>query len=276
MTSVDDISVPKLCFDGAALEYVPVTVVTAYYPMLSKASHETYMAWASNFLRNVGCHLRLYTCAALVPAFADMRFAFYDRTEIVVREFDTLEMATPEWMDVWAKQAELDTERNHSPELYAIWAQKSAFVADAIEHNIWKSNYFVWCDIGCFRSEERAKTYCTFPAARTTSCLLASKVHFLLLQDYKPSERVCGSDGFPALQTHHIGGGIFICHKHGFAAWHAAYIHLLHEGIQRQKFIGKDQPIYDTLYLRHPELVHVFNAKADQGDPWFYMQYIFK
>ena len=279
--------------------FKPVTVVTAYYQIPAKFSHATYLAWAANFLQNVPCYLQIYTSAAVAEELSALRAAFPDRTALVVMEFEDLEMATPEWMSTWRHQHTLDPEAaHHSPELYVLWAQKSACVAHAIRTSHWGSDFFVWCDIGAFRNKDRAVAFSSFPCPKLVSCLNQQRVCFLLMQHFTPAERVL--DGaflsvtndylrrFPYKDhldvwdtvylrtTDHLGGGVFVAHKDHFHVWHAAYLQFLAEAVAANRFIGKDQIAYNTLYLRHPELYTCIDATFDQGDPWFYMQAAFK
>jgi glycosyltransferase involved in cell wall biosynthesis len=241
-----------------ASTFKPVTVVTAYYPIPSKFDHKTYMGWIANFLGNVSCHLCIYTPASMVAELRALRTAFADRTEIVPLEFDDLEMASPAWMAVWRHHHTLDPEAyHHSPELYAIWAQKSACVARAIAASKWGSDFYVWCDIGSFRDRDRARALSTFPCPKLVSCLNPQRVCFL---------RLLGL----------LGGGIFIAHKDHFHKWHTAYLDYLSESVAVDRYIGQDQLAYMAMFLQHPKLFSIIDVKSDKGDPWFYMQTVFK
>lgn len=74
---------------------------------------------------------------------------------------------------MWKKQHEIDPENSyHSPELYIVWAEKIHMVMEAIEDNAFSSDYFIWCDMGSFRTAEFSKNLISFPDYNKTTAIL--------------------------------------------------------------------------------------------------------
>jgi hypothetical protein len=81
------------------------------------------------------------------------------KTVIVTLTIDDLEMFSPEWMKIWNKTFELEKmPEKHSPQLYAVWAQKQDFVMRAMKLDPFRSNYFVWMDAGLVRDKMMVET----------------------------------------------------------------------------------------------------------------------
>ena len=55
----------------------------------------------------------------------------------------------------WKHQEKIDGETpiGHNKYLYAVWHQKPDFVKTAADRNYFRSQYFVWVDIGSLRSK---------------------------------------------------------------------------------------------------------------------------
>ena len=61
----------------------PVTVVSAYYAVQSRASQETYMTRLKLFLENIPCHLIFFTDDPMVEFIKECRKDYEDRTIII-------------------------------------------------------------------------------------------------------------------------------------------------------------------------------------------------
>ncbi|MHB1953541.1 MAG: hypothetical protein ACYCOU_07290 [Sulfobacillus sp.] len=91
-----------------------VTVVTAYYAIPSKFTHEKYMEWAANFLRNIACKLVIFTDAKNLETLTSMRDWASDRTRVVCKEFEQLYFYRH--IDFFRRQYQTDDEKYSSPE----------------------------------------------------------------------------------------------------------------------------------------------------------------
>ena len=56
----------------------------------------------------------------------------------------------------WQYQLQIDPERkrHQSYQLFWIWLSKTWFVQQAVQHNFFQTDFFVWSDIGCFRRKQ--------------------------------------------------------------------------------------------------------------------------
>jgi hypothetical protein len=175
----------------------------------------------------------------------------------------------------WKLQHALDPENHHhSPELYAIWAQKSGFVRDAWLLNPFTTEYFFWCDIGAFRGPVPESVRRTFP-----------------MTQYLPNDRILMSS-VRRFQGEGMGdqlvGGLWGGSGAGCYRWHLAYCDMLSKYIRRGQFAGKDQTVMMSTYLADTSLAYIvcpaddvtvndalaFNVMREtfQVNSWFFLQ----
>lgn len=97
------------------------TIVTAYYEIKSKFNRVQYMSWAATFLL-LESPIVLFAEEYMVPIITQLR---QNRPIHIItmpfEELDTWKL----YKDKWIEHYDMDPEKNlHSPELYAVWAQK--------------------------------------------------------------------------------------------------------------------------------------------------------
>ncbi|OWA51039.1 hypothetical protein BV898_15541 [Hypsibius exemplaris] len=265
--------------EGIAIER-PVTVVTAYYQIPSKFDNTQYMIWIKYFLSNIPCHLYIFTDDQSLPALEELRMVFLNRTKFVLRPFDELEMSKN--MTMWEEEKRLDPEEErHTKELYALWNEKVNFVMEATRDNSFGSDYFLWTDIGSFRSAENVGNLTTYPDASTTASRLGKdRVFFLQLQELTKNDRIIGSNGLPQHNFQNdirLGGGIFGGHVGALTRYADVYYRTMAAMRENGIFIGKDQNIMASVAVMYPDLVWLVQPEPylNDGDPWFYAQYYF-
>lgn len=255
----------------------PVTIITAYYPIPSKFSNQTYIEWIENFLKNIPCHLVIYTDESNAQLFYEMRSAFQDRTEIIIKPFHQLAMT--QLGHYWTQQKEVDHETYHTEYLYILWNEKTQFVHETIQRNPFKSDYFFWCDIGAFRSPEHLPLLMNFPNPAKVYQLNPDQIHILQIEPFQPNNLVQGEDGLPVHDFKYdirVGGGIFGGHSKAWSLWHKKYYDMMGLFIQKGRFTGKDQNIMASLYVMNPDFVNLVQHHPyfdEKGDKWFFMEY---
>ncbi|OWA52566.1 hypothetical protein BV898_17017 [Hypsibius exemplaris] len=260
---------------------LPVTVVTAYYNIPSKRSNDSYQEWMSNFLGTIPCHLYIYTDAASQSNIRRLRWRFLNRTRIVIKSFSDLEMSKRGGL--WEAQRKLDTETNHTKELYIIWNEKLHFVADAIRENIFKSNYFMWTDIGSFRNPLFLRRLISFPNGKRMRLLLGKdKVFLLQPQNATATDMLPVSEGeLPGVQIAKqipIAGGAFAGHRDALLHYKDLYYGTMDRLIEEKRFVGKDQNTISAVAAMHPKMFCLVQAQQyfkGAGDRWFYYLYFF-
>ena len=124
------------------------TLVTAFYPIRSKFPIQKYLEWISNFMM-LKSPIVLFTDAQFEPIARQMRGSL--PIHIIVQPFEQIYMWRI-YRDQWIADHGRDREAHiHTPELYAVWANKAVWVKEAIEANPFSTEHFFWCDIGAFR-----------------------------------------------------------------------------------------------------------------------------
>jgi len=251
------------------------TVVTAYYQIRSKFPKERYLGWASTFLQ-IKSPIVLFTEANMVDDILQRRgnlpihiitLPFY--------ELDTWKL----YQTQWNEHAQMDPEHHiHSPELYAIWAQKAFFVERAIQTNPFKTEFFFWCDIGAFRDPNVSSVILeSFP---TTQYLERERIIFQSVGDVTASEWFQREDGIPGeiisptwneirLVGGLWGGGTAACLR-----WKSAYQRMLEAYFRAGRFAGKDQQVMLSAYLDDPSLAKVVYCTKPYIDVWFFLEHL--
>lgn len=261
----------------------PVTIVTAYFQIPSKFNNDKYMSWIENFLRNIPCCMYIYTDASSSDILMKFREKFMDRTKIIVMDFGYLRMAKlGKNNQIWEEQYKLDHEKYHTKELYIIWNEKTEFVRKSIEDNIFKSDYFFWCDIGAFRDASKVSDLINFPNPSKVYSLNKEKIHILEIEPIQDYERILNEEGYPEKSFQgkcRCGGGIFGGHTDAWKWWSMAYYSTLSKFINMGRFAGKDQDIMSSVAVMYPKKVKFIKHRPyfnREGDKWFYMQYFLK
>lgn len=249
------------------------TVVSSYYEIPSKHTTEKYREWGRRFL----------TLAAPIVIFIDPTMTEWIKTHrgdkpihIIELPFEQLDMWV-KYKDIWRENYDRDPEKSiHSPELYAIWAQKSVFVEHAIQVNPFHTDYFFWCDFGIFREDYSKEIMNSFP---NTRYLYENKIIINAVQPMSKEEWTPTHDGLYGIEVSSSwneprfvgglwGGGIVGCLR-----WNRAYKNILKEYVKRGRFMGKDQIVMLSAYLTDPSLAVVVERTANTN-PWFFLLYL--
>lgn len=270
-----------------AAEY-PTTIVTAYFQLSSsKASHHIYLEWMQNML-SIETPMVIFTDAGCREQIRQKRPAHLP-TAIIVTEFG--EFHTHKYEQTFAEhflQYDHETAIGHNPKLSQIWNEKPHFLKRATEADPFHSKYFLWVDIGCVRLPELAPKLSQFPSTARLDASIGNngKDKILLLYVYSFSDAEWGLLGeidianIPSFQyTNRLGGTIFGGTKRAVEKWWEEYYTTLDDFIRIGRFIGKDQSIINTVFLRRPDLVQLVaqtlgNLGGKGGDlvsDWFYL-----
>jgi hypothetical protein len=248
------------------------TVVSAYYPIPSKSSAETYLKWIEEFWPKIPCRLVFFTCPKILPLIEKM---FADRpgpTRIVgipFMDFAAFNKLPP---TLWIDAKKLDTENvGHSPELYATWYEKKEFVQRAIALNPFGSDKYVWCDAGICRYPAWIPYLMPFPKAEIVP---AGRMLVLRIEPFDHFQSA-EADGIYGEFTgkNSVGGGILASDIAGWTAWSIAYDAMLIRYHFAGRFIGKDQNIMGSMILERPELAILLDPPPIMSgvERWFYL-----
>ena len=127
-------------------------IVSAYYRIPSKQSHEFYVPHIKRFLSGIKNFIVFFTEIELVEEFTQMRGTLpiqFITNHDIFRKRDKL---------FWEKQCEIDVEKYHTPELASIWFNKKEFVLRAIKI-VGVNCPYIWCDSGCVRYEQNINQF---------------------------------------------------------------------------------------------------------------------
>jgi hypothetical protein len=251
------------------------TIVTAFYPIRSKFSKDTYLNWCKTFLQ-LESPIVLFTEESLVQTFIEIRGN--KPIHIITTPFESLDLWI-RYQDNWKQNHTMDPEaRIHTPELYTIWAQKPIFVEKAIECNPFHTDYFFWCDIGAFRDPNISPAILqSFP---TTIHLPTDRIVLQAMGDLKESDKFMKPDGIygecitSTWNEVRLVGGLWGGHHTGCTKWIKAYQTMLEKYFQAGRFAGKDQIVMLSTYLENPNLAYVIQPTIDGIDQWFFFEYL--
>ena len=246
------------------------TLVTAFYPIKSKFPTTTYIAWAKTFLQ-LDSLIVLFTTSECAPVFQELRMS--KPIHIIISPFEELYM-WKQYKDTWIANHAIDHERNiHTPELYAVWAQKAIFVEQAILKNPFRTKHFFWCDIGAFRGTLSEEIRRSFPSTKhfPNNTVLFSSIASLTAED-----RVVQADGIVGnfQYTNRIVGGLWGGEKEACLRWRHAYEAMLIRYFRAGRFAGKDQSIMLSAYLENPSLGVIVKPSLHNVDEWFFLEYL--
>jgi hypothetical protein len=251
------------------------TIVTAYYKLnQSKASHEQYTKWMQNMLVNKN-PMVIFCDAESQPLIEGIRKRYdpgFTNTRIVICEI--VDFHSYKYGETFVAHYAKDTEKRvgHNILLYMIWAEKSHFLKRAIELDPFKTDYFLWSDIGCFRRENTQ--FRDWPRAQRIMALPKDKVLLLSVIPFTQTELACKTlADLPSFQfENRIGAPIFGGTKEVLLRWHDLYYGMLEYFISIDRFIGKDQSIMNSVYLMNRDFCELVTWTPDCADPWFYLQ----
>ena len=250
------------------------TLVTAYYEIKSKFNREQYMSWARTYL-SLKSQIVLFTEEYMVSTIKELRG---DKPiHIIILPFQELD--TWAYKDKWIAHHDMDPEKAiHSPELYAVWAQKAFFVEHAISINPFSTEFFFWCDIGAFRNPDiDPLILSSFPSIKYME---PAKMLFQSLNDAKPSDKIKKADGIYgeviSNEWNEIrivgglwGGGIYACLQ-----WKQMFQNMLERYFEANRFAGKDQQVMFSTILENSDSVKVVRFTNYSIDMWFFLEYL--
>ena len=226
------------------------SIITAFYPLqYSTHSIAQYRAWIQNFCK-IPSFMIIFTDETYALEIYQWRRTFLDKTNIIIKPFNSFAMTCASMMNFWKKQVTLDPEHG-SPELYAMWALKQELVRIAINQNIFQSTWFIWCDIGIQRFSHLQKYYMTFPYDVDRLCV-PGRISFLEV-DKIPSKFVDTFNESKPLELPipeiTLGSGCIVGDAYAWQDFGEAYKNMLKEFALRGWFAGKETSIFFAILM---------------------------
>lgn len=254
------------------------TLVTSYYKIKSKFSHETYLSWIKNFIQ-LKAKIIIYTSNDLLVLFNSI---INDNTNIKIITIPFEDLYMQKYKIHWIKHHDVDPEKKiHTPDLYMIWSQKIIFLQNASEENYYNTEYFFWCDIGAFRGSVDKRMIELFP---TNKYFQKHKILFSSINRLKNDD----INKIYCIRENKLVGGLFGGDKTAILNWRIEYEKTLNYYFDNNMFAGKDQTVMLSTYIRNPNLAIIVasnvsdaieeaNNKNDIIPPdknWFYLEYL--
>lgn len=253
-----------------------ITIVTCYYKIKSKRTHECYVNYINNFFNNISANIVVYTSkedSKLLSKFQN------DKIKIVIKEFNQIELYK-KYSNIMKKQYEMDNQKNtgRTYQCYILWNSKLDFLKEAIETNPFNSDKFMWLDIGSIRTQDTIDILKTFPTYENIS---KNKIDIVYLKKIDNQNQKFFQDEihFGGL----YGGGIEPILK-----FHELFYKKFQEYVNNNRFIGCDQQIISSVYLENKDLFNAINPHCDNLtennklipikmniDVWFYLIYYY-
>ena len=152
-----------------------------------------------------------------------------------------------------------------------------------MELNIFKSEFYVWIDIGAFRNRAdkcdiSLDLIKNWPNQEKMKALPKDKIILGRAGQFPPDCNRLMNNGLTVLEftkvIRSIVGTIFIMHKDMVILWWKLYYWMLETFIKYNRPILKDQSIMANIAVAFTKKVLIIERIANL-DPWFFMEYVF-
>ncbi len=225
--------------------------------------------------------LVIFTDKEHAPYFLRLRKKYKENTVVIIKELHQLHEYAH--YALYQEHHAKDTEKDiHSPDLYIIWNEKLHFVKEAYELNVFRSQWFMWMDIGAFRNRKGSydltpREIAQWPDAEKVATMSPHKVVMTRVEkefDIQQYAREKENIATLILQTREHVGGLFLIHSSILLKIYNLYYTLKESMYSHGTFIGKDQNIYARLAIGYPEYVHLLEVPSS-FETWFYFHQYF-
>ena len=260
-----------------------VTVVSIYFKFdWSKHSVQKYREWQLKYFQSVSAApVVIYTDRASMGELLEMAtmtehpktFFVFDEIWDVTRmiEWDRKRRYVRNYQTV---QRSLDPEAHyHSPELYAVWNAKVFLMNKATFRNVYKSRFFLYTDLGAFRSAVHANwpdvEHLVKLRGELRDRMLFGRVSSFIIDPYDST-------------SNHVEGTFFAGSLRAVRRYYSQFYAVHDELLERNEFVGKDQKIMNIAAVeRSPErscllwAPELLSECLPSVDIWFFYQLYF-
>jgi hypothetical protein len=249
-----------------------VTIVSCFYIVNSKYPINKYLKWIDNFMnfnfnRVIFCNENSYKIFE--------KYGKNNNTIFKILDINDFETSKYDWNNDILQDVAIPY-HNHTIDLYKIWNEKIYFVKKTIEINPFNSKYFMWLDIGSFRSKYHniMKNFDKFP---NETKFIDNKI--ILAQIYPFTDVV--TNNIQQIDSRFTGqhflGGLFAGDSETLLKFENKFTELLKIFKDKNIFAGVDQTFYNYIALQNPDLVHIIDANKIHPtyNPWFCFHYYF-
>jgi hypothetical protein len=127
-------------------------IVSAYYKIPSKQSHEWYIPHLLRWFRSCGRqdNTHFFTTEEIREELASLTYISHVQFHILpFEELTAMDLG----QEFWDLQYARDSERYHSAKLGMIWYEKRHFIRRIMDLQP-EINSFIWCDAACIRNDD--------------------------------------------------------------------------------------------------------------------------
>lgn len=252
------------------------TVVSAYYLLKSRKKiifKQDFFTWVENFLSNIDCNLVFFCEEDLLEKFTEYRKKYLHKTKFIILRRENWIAYTRYGKSFWNIQHSIDDQISiHCPDIYCVWYEKKEFVLRAIDINPFKTEKFIWCDAGAFRSKEEMSKLINF-SYDSEKLIPDDKIVLLLLKSFSEEEK---ENSIIKANKNRIGGGVQAASIKTWRVWSAIYDNMMNTYISNNKFVGIDQTVMMSIAIENPNLVQLIPAYHDIPDYYFTLLYYFQ
>jgi len=260
------------------LDTAPQTIVTAYFAVKSKYPAENYMKWMKNIL-SVQDPMVIFLSPSLIPDIQALRQHALNRTVIIPMEVEDVPLSKDTHIyntSFWQHQLDIDPEakRHRSYHVFWIWLSKSWWVTEAIRHNFFQSEVFLWSDMGCFRNEK----YNGLTVVQHPDQVPRHSMLFLAHHPFNPPPQRIWNNKYTRDGKPHFyhSGSMMAGYYDVWPEYHAHFLQMIREFIQRDMFIGEDQTVAQSTCFTHTPLCAYINMEQlhRKDNHYFGLRYI--
>jgi hypothetical protein len=234
------------------------TVVTAYFKVKNKHTDEEFDSWMRRFL-SVPNNLIVFTDKAHSGQIKEMR----GDLPIIIIEKNLKDFYHYKYYDRYKEMYEIDEDKRHSPELYIIWAEKVKFVNEAIKLDPYKSEFFIWTDIGIIREDEYLDT-----KYHANTHMVSNKMSFFSIADFSTTDIITKAPKYSDIR---MAGNVQIGDKFAWKLYNHLWDKIIESYLEKSFMITNDQAIIGAVILTYPEIARIIYPDIRfTGNPWWY------
>jgi hypothetical protein len=255
-----------------------LTIVSCYYKIKSKRSHDEYNIYISNLLNNLKANIVIYTSKEdyeYLKSFKNGK----NNINIIIKRFEEINLYK-KYFHIMEKQYQMDNQKytGRTYQCYILWNSKLDFLKETIEINPFNSDKFMWLDLGAVRTLDIINYLNSFPRYENIS---KSKIDIIYLKPYLNVNQKYFKDEV------HLGG-LYGGGKDIIMEYHKLFYDKFQEYVDNNQFIGCDQQIISSVYLENKNIfnliIPVTNNITENNkfiplnkniDPWFYLIYYY-
>jgi Bacterial protein of unknown function (HtrL_YibB) len=173
--------------------------------------------------------------------------------------------------EFWQNQFDKDLEqRGHkSFHLFWIWLTKSWWTVQAIRLNYFQSQFFMWSDIGCFRTNE----YNDQLLVQYPKMVPADTILWMAHHPPNPPPTPYWVNKYAGHHFYHSGSQGAGAAK-VWLDFHAKFATTLDELIEQDLFVGDDQCVLQATCLLYPKMCAYVPGEQVNGDNYFGLRYV--